>query len=1112
MLTRTVRRYVIASSIVVVLVALYTVAGFWAVPHFLRSGLSDFVGTHYQRQLSLGEIRFNPFTFKLDVSDFSLPDSDGQPMIAFGRLHVDLEVKSLFKLGPSFREILLERPLIRTVVRPDGTLNLADLGKGFPPPAAPPPKPTEPMRLYIDRFAVVAGGGTFEDLSHATPFRAELKPIAFELRNFSTRAKKGANDDNEYSLTAASPQGERLNWNGVFLLEPLSSHGTFAVADLQAGTIWSYLQQPMPLEIPSGTIAVKGEYNFDTVGDAPAIKVNVHDTTVSDLKLRPLHGTTDYVVLGKLDVQETQVDVARRAVEIGKVSLTGGEVNAWLSHEGKLNLLELTGPAKGNAGGATPQPTPVTPQQTPVTSQPTPAPAWTVSVPDISVEGFKVSAEDRQVSPALAVVLSPLDLHVAGYNTSPDARLDVTAKTSINGSSTLNATAQLPANGSDITAHVDLKQLDLTMFQPLIAQRTAMTLKAGRLGTELDIKKGADGNISLKGDVGVSGLRSVDDLQQSFIKWKDLRIAGIQYNLQPASLHIDSITAREPYARVIIAPDRTVNVEEVLAGPSKGRPSLATQLGAANAQKANGIAPAATKTAAEAKEAAKEAKKEAEENPGAAAESVRKPKPTGKKTAPAPEPQAPVMPISIGTVRIIDGSANYADFWIQPNFAVGIQTLGGSVDGLSSDPKSRAKVKLEGKVDRYAPVNINGEMNLLAASVYSDIKMSFKGLELTTMTPYSGRFAGYKINKGKLSVDVSYKVDQRKLTAEQRFVIDQLQLGDPVDSPDAVHLPLKLAVALLKDRNGVIDVPLPISGSLDDPQFKIGPIIWHAVVNLLVKVATAPFAALGRLFGGSHGEDMKYIDFAPGSADLDDASKEKLTSLSKALHEHEQLQLDVPIVYSKDLDTPELARRRLNQRLLARARSGKSAKEQASSGKPAASLASDGNPAASQASNGKPAASLASSGKSAAPQASSGKPAASPVSTGPVQTAAPSDTPVDDPALQDPLQHYRLLLAEYQASVGKDAELPPTAQAIQNAKNKKDAPPVETAIPELEDAIIPHIDVSDLALQDLGKKRTRAIQDVLLADGGIDASRVFIINGPAKADAEGKVRLEMALK
>jgi hypothetical protein len=1067
MLTRTARRYVIASSIVVFLMVLYTAAGFWAVPHFLRSGVTDFVSTHYGRKVALGDIRFNPYTFTLDITDFALPDSDGQPMLGFGRLHVDLEAVSLFRLGPSFREIEIERPLVRAVIRKDGALNLADLGKGFASSSAPPPtqKSSPPARLFIDRFAVIAGTGTFEDLSHSTPFHAEFKPIAFELHKFSTRAKPDAPDDNEYTLTAASPEGERLEWSGSFLLMPLSAHGTFAVTDLHAATIWSYLQEPLPLEIPSGTIGVKGEYHFDDSGEAPVIKVNVHDTTVADLKLRPRQGTTDYVVLGKLDVQETQVDVGKRAVEIGKVSLTGGEVNAWVSGQGKLNLLELVG--AGGQGGTSPPsgsaaassaaggPPPAGPG---AQASAAAAPAWTVSVPDISVNGFKVSAEDRQVSPALAITLSPLDIHVAGYNTTPAARLDITAKTAINGSSTLSATAQLsPGGGGDTTAHIDLAQLDLAMFQPFIAQRTAMTLQSGKLTTQLDIKKTADGVLAAKGDVDIAGLRTVDELQQSFIKWKDLHVAGIQYNSQPAALQIATVTAQGPYARVIIAPDRTVNVAQVLAGPSKGTPGLATQLGAANA-KAGGTEVAGVKggppdkaaaLSADVKAAKQEAKDAANDNANAGANaggSVAPPPHHGHHKsgsgasggAPAATAVAasPSMPMSIGTIHILDGSVNYADFWIQPNFAVGIQTLNGTIQGISSDPNSRAKVQLEGKVDRYAPVNIDGELNVLAVAVYTDIKMSFKGLELTTITPYSGRFAGYKIDKGKLSVDLTYKIDQRKLDAEQHIVIDQLQLGEAVDSPDAVHLPLKLAVALLKDRNGVIDLPIPITGSLDDPQFKVGPIIWHAVLNLLEKAVVSPFAAIGHLFGG-HGEELKYIDFAAGSADLDDDSKEKLSSLSKALEEHNQLQLDVPIVYSQDLDGPEVAKKILNQRLVVRAKGGD---------------------------------------------------------------------------ISDPLQHYRLLLAEYQAELGKDTDLPASAVAIQSAKSKKDAPPVETAIPDLENALIGQIDVPELQLQELGKKRTRAIQDVLLASGGVESSRVFIINAPAKTDDNGKVRVEMALK
>ncbi|MDB6090325.1 MAG: hypothetical protein JWN85_3109 [Gammaproteobacteria bacterium] len=1027
MSTRRVRRYAIALAIVVLVAASYAAAGFLAVPYFLRSSLHGFVSSHYGRTVSVGDIRFNPFTFTLDVANFSLPDTDGQAMLAFGRLHVDLEMVSLWRLGPSFRAIVLERPSFRTVIRADGTLNLADLGKGFETTAPPAPSghTKEPMRLFIDRLAVVAGSGTFEDRTRPTPFRTEFTPIAFELRHFSTRAKSG----NDYSLTAASPEGERLDWNGSILLEPLSSHGTFAITNLQAATIWRYLQQPLPLETPEGVIGLKGGYDLDLAGATAGIRINVHDAAVTDLKLRPRQGTADYLTLAKLHIQDTRLDLARHSVEVGKVALTGGDVTTWLSPQGRLNLLELMAPTDGpavnaSAAGAPASDSPATP---PAISGP--APVWTISVPDISVEGLKVSTEDRQVTPAVVLVLNPLSMHVTGFNTTPTARLEITARTTINSTGSFNATAQLSPHSGDASAHIELSQLDLATFQPFIAQRTGMTLQSGRLAAKLDLQHSAGGSLVLKGDAQVSGLRTVDnELQQAFIKWKELRVAGIQYSSQPASLRIASIVAREPYARVIIAKNRTVNVAEVLAGPHKGAP--ASQQDATGA-KGTGVA-FVDSNGVDAKIAA---------GMVARANSAGASKSSGADSS--------ALPISIGSVRILNGSANYADFWIQPNFAVGIQSLDGGIDGLSSNPRSRAKVQLDGKVDRYAPVHIAGEVNLLAASVYSDIKMSFKGLELTTMTPYSGHFAGYKIDRGKLSVDVTYKVDQRKLVADQRFVIDQLQLGDPVASPDAVKLPLKLAVALLKDRNGVIDVPLPISGSLDDPQFKIGPIIWKAVVNLLVKVATAPFALLGHLFGG--GEEMNFIDFPAGSAQVDEDARQKLTALTKALQERPQLQLDVPIVFSQQVDGPVLAAKVLRQKLLARERTEHPPKKQ-------------------------------------------------------------DDDAALQAALSNPLEHYRLLLAEYQSEFGKNVALPPLALAIQTARTRKDAPPVEPAIPELEAALDAHIEVPDVALQELGKRRTQAIQQALLVDGGIDGSRVFVINGPPQTASGDKVRVEMSLK
>jgi hypothetical protein len=468
------------------------------------------------------------------------------------------------------------------------------------------------------------------------------------------------------------------------------------------------------------------------------------------------------------------------------------------------------------------------------------------------------------------------------------------------------------------------------------------------------------------------------------------------------------------------------------------------------------------------------------------------------------------MAIAIDAIIIQDASANYADLWIQPHFAVGIQNLNGSILGLSSNPRSRAKVELKGKVDRYAPVHIWGETNPLAATTYSDIKMNFKGVELTSATPYSGHFAGYKIEKGKLSVDIDYKIENRQLTAAHKFVIDQLELGERVESPDAIHLPLKIAVALLKDRNGVIDIDLPVTGSLDDPQFKIGPLIWKAVLNLLTKIATAPFALLGHLFGG--GEQINYIDFQPGSAVLDASEHDKLVALVKALKEKDKLELDVPVTVSPDLDRPGLAAAHLNARLLDLSQDQAGGHKRGKGGSKANSAAASAGDTASA-----PTASARATSTSAPPLAAhSDDTRSSPPASAPSPaTAAMDSPPPSDPALTDPAQRYHLLIALYRADLGKSASLPPLAQAIEGAGKKKDQPPPDfgAANAELEAALVQKSPVQDNELELLGKHRARAIQDVLLVGTDIDPSRVFVIGSAPKAAVEkDKVRVELALK
>jgi hypothetical protein len=265
------------------------------------------------------------------------------------------------------------------------------------------------------------------------------------------------------------------------------------------------------------------------------------------------------------------------------------------------------------------------------------------------------------------------------------------------------------------------------------------------------------------------------------------------------------------------------------------------------------------------------------------------------------------MPIRIGEVRIADGTMDFTDLWVQPNFSAKIQKLGGTITGLSSDPQARAKIDLKGQVDTYSPVTIAGEIQPFAFERFTDVDMKFENISLPIFNPYSGQIAGYSIAKGKLTTDLQYLIQDRKLDAQHKIRIDQLEWGEPTATKGEATLPVKFATALLRDADGVISLDVPVSGTIDDPTFRIGPIVWQVIKNILTKAVTAPFKLLGALFAGA--EDAQFVDFAPGSADLDSVTAERLAALAKSLLQRPEIRLEVPIGTLAEVDGPALAER-----------------------------------------------------------------------------------------------------------------------------------------------------------------------------------------------------------
>jgi hypothetical protein len=865
------------SAAIAVLIGLYALAGFVVAPKLLRNALLQDIPKAIGMKPAIGEIRVNPFLFQLEIKDFSLTDPSGEKLVGFGRFFIDFELSSIWHRAYSFANIDIDAPFLNAVIAKDGRLNLAQLSPKPDPNPPPPTAKKEPIpAVRIRSFKVSQGLVTFDDRAHPSDFATRLEPINFELKEFTTGLDGGL-----FTLTGASKLGERVEWHGHVSVQPIESDGEFQIDGLQVHTLWEYLEDRLAFQVKSGKIDLSATYKF-SFKDQAELQADVAKISLADLVVRPKESEDDWVTVPELLVSGTHVDLAKRRAHVDSVAITGVKLVTWMEPDGSLNLLKLAA-------------TPGAPAPPPVAAPADSGPAWSFDLREFVLRDASISAEDRGTKPAVKVILTPLSLQVQGASLDLAKPLNVVFETKVNATGSVSVTGQITPRPLSANVALKLSGIELATVQPYVAQYTSMTLLGGALSGEGSVRYGASKPaLQFAGNLSVAKLHTTDNaLHQDFINWERLDVQGLKYQHDPDRLDIDQVLALKAYARVIIEPDTSINVKRVLAGPG-----------------ATVIAPAApgdTPVAATA--------------PPAPPTRTSRGKPAKVAAAPASAPaSAPGVPMSIKKIIIQTGQTDFADLSVKPNFATGIQKLDGSVTGLSSQPKSRAHVDLHGSVDQFAPVSIVGDVNVLSAALFTDLTMSFHNIELSTFNPYSGKFAGYNISKGKLNTDLHYRVDGRKLDAQHHIVVDQLEFGDKTESKDAVSLPIKLAVALMKNREGVIDLNIPVTGSLDDPQFKLGPIIWKVFVNILEKAVTAPFALLGSLFGG--GPDLQFIDFQPGRAELDPAAVQKAQTIVKAMNERPQIKIEVPIAVVKELDAPLLIEAQLQARIEALQSSG----------------------------------------------------------------------------------------------------------------------------------------------------------------------------------------------
>lgn len=840
----------------VLLVALYSLLGFLILPGVALRIANQQLAKYANVPAHIERIELNPFSLELTVWGLHIGAS-GAEQLGFERLYANLQVDSLWTGALHLVDLQLDKSNTELLFAKDGTLNLSQLFKLPPsqPTPAPPTEPSKPFPLRVDHLQLAGGRLHFQDLRPSQPTEFLYDKLDFQLDNLSTLP-----DDNaEMTLVAAGPNGGRIDWKGKVSLVPITSTGHLQVTDLQMKSFWPYVRDAVPLELKDGVLNLASDYSLNLAKDTQ-LQLSNASLSVAPLNLQAPDGRP-LLNLARLDVTDTSLDLATQQVKVGKIRSEKLETWAAREADGQLDWQKLFAsqppkakPAPAEQQGAQPPGTAASAPNEP----PAPAKPWQVLLNDAQLRDYQVHLADRSVAPQVALDVGPLNVDVSNFDSLNGQPFNLKLDTGVGRQGKLKAEGTVNLSPVSAQLKVATSDIDLRIAQAYITPFIRLELRSGMFGSDLAVNlKSTDPlALNISGRAQVEQLHTLDTLKQrDFLKWQMLKVEGLDFELGQ-HLQIGQINLSQPYARFMINEDHTTNINDLLVP-----------------QPAEKASPPAGKS------------------------------PTAAKP----------MAIRIGGIDIQDGSANFADFSLKPNFATAIQQLNGKIGTLDNSQPKIAGVDIQGKVDRYAPVTIKGELMPFDPLSSLDIATSFKRVELTTLTPYSGKFAGYRIRKGRLNLDLHYRIVKGQLNADNKVVVEELELGEKVDSPDAVSLPIRLAVALLKDTDGRITIELPVTGNLNDPQFSVMPIVWQTLRNLVVRAAEAPFKFIGGLISGGSDVDLSSVGFAAGSSEVDAAGQKSLNTLADALKKRPVLRLEVEGSSAQGADGPIIAQQRLEQ-------------------------------------------------------------------------------------------------------------------------------------------------------------------------------------------------------
>ncbi|VWC94221.1 DUF748 domain-containing protein [Burkholderia lata] len=828
----------------------------------------------------------------VDLKDAKVTDHASAPLFAAHGVHVAAASLEPLRNAMHFDEIRIDQPVVDLSRDKQGVLNVEKLaaqpaaaskaaeGKpaasgaaaasaaaeaaasGAKAEAEADAKEAQPLDLTIRHFAIDGGTVNVDDRVPATPTALSLTKLAATLDGFSMQGKTPA----KYTLSTSLSRGGDVTAEGTFNLAEKQAESKLTVAALALPALQPYLGEATRARVLDGTLGATVNAKADW-GKTP-LAAQVADSTVSlkSLKIATPDAKTPAIVLPDASAKIAKVDVATRTAEIGSVDVSGLALDVQRLKDGRIDLAALAEPAQASV-----------PKRTVARKAEAAAPSWHYRIDALNVKDSSANFTDLSTPRPVKLAIKPLDLSVQKISDDMTKPLPVQLKATLNRKGSLNVTGDVTAQPLKLGLKINGNRLDAAAFEPYFGSALNATIASALLNAQgnLTFAQVKDApRATYRGDVALVDVRMLDKATSDpFAGWRSLALTNLKANYDEKGTDVDAarVTFSNFYGRVLLDAQGRLNLKDVVAKQSGPAQSLTRD---ASKGEPVPLSPQAASAPAAVQQASA---------PAAASATV-----VVKAATP---PQNPVR-MHFGELLLQNGRVTYTDNFIKPNYTANLVAIKGTVGAFGTDSTTSAPVDVAANLSGNGPISIKGSVNPLIEKPALDLTATAHDIELTNLTPYSAKYAGYPITKGKLNVDLHYALENDQLKANNHIFIDQLTFGDRVENDTATKLPVKLAISLLKNTRGQIDVNLPVSGSLSNPEFSVGGLIWRAVLNLIAKAVTSPFSLLAHAFG-SGGEDLGYVEFAPGSYQLDDAQQKKLDTVVKMLTEKPSIRLDL---------------------------------------------------------------------------------------------------------------------------------------------------------------------------------------------------------------------------